>query len=63
VIQPATITETVRGVHPARIAHAEDPAQPGTAMCGTKLGHRPTSAASELCVVCLDLIRRSFVGR
>jgi hypothetical protein len=63
VLETATISETSRGVHNARIAHAEDPAQPGTAMCGTKLGMKPTSASSELCVVCLDLIRRTFVGR
>jgi hypothetical protein len=63
VLETATITETARGVHHSRIAHAEDPTQPGTAMCGTKLGGKPTSPSSELCVVCLDLIRRNFVGR
>ena len=63
MLETATVSEIARGVHRARIAHAEDPAQPGMAMCGTKLGVMPTSASSELCVVCLDLIRRTFVGR
>jgi hypothetical protein len=48
---------------PHRIAHAEDPTQPGRALCGRKLSGKPTSASSERCVVCLDLTRRTFVGR
>jgi hypothetical protein len=45
------------------IAHAEDPAHPGTALCGAKLGGKPTSARGDHCVVCRDLARRTFVGR
>ena len=45
------------------IAHAEDPAHPGTALCGAKLRHSPTSAGSERCVVCRDLTRRTFFRR
>lgn len=63
------MTESTSRVEPAqtdaphRIAHAEDPTQPGRALCGRKLSGTPTSAAAERCVVCLDLTRRSFVGR
>jgi hypothetical protein len=52
-----------RTEQPYRIAHAEDPAQPGIALCGRKLSGNPTSAAAQRCVVCLDLARRTFVGR
>jgi hypothetical protein len=50
---------------PARppIAHAENPAYPGVALCGAKLRRKPTSAGSERCVVCHDLTRRTFFGR
>jgi hypothetical protein len=33
------------------------------ALCGARLGERPTTAAKERCVVCVDLARRTFVGR
>jgi len=33
------------------------------ALCGIKLGGKPTSAHGDRCVVCRDLTRRSFVGR
>ena len=55
--------ERARTEPPHRIAHAEDPAQPGIALCGCRLSGKPTSAAAERCVVCLDLARRTFVGR
>jgi hypothetical protein len=55
--------EHARTDQPYRIAHAEDPTQPGIALCGCKLSGKPTSAAAERCVVCLDLTRRTFVGR
>jgi hypothetical protein len=63
------VTQSVSRPHqartgtPFRIAHAEDPTQPGFALCGRKLSGQPTSAAAERCVVCLDLTRRTFVGR
>ena len=63
------MTQTITRVQPARtdvphrIAHAEDPTQPGRALCGRKLSGKPTSASAERCVVCLDLTRRTFVGR
>jgi hypothetical protein len=63
VTQTLPAVEPARGDHHYRIAHAEDPAQPGFALCGCKLSGKPTSASSERCVVCLDLTRRSFVGR
>jgi hypothetical protein len=60
-----TVTRA-QGLHGARrppIKHAEDPAHPGTALCGAKLGGKPASAGGEHCVVCRDLTRRTFVGR
>jgi hypothetical protein len=63
VTQTIPRAEQARTGVPHRIAHAEDPAQPGRALCGRKLGGKPTSASAERCVVCLDLTRRTFVGR
>jgi hypothetical protein len=63
MIAPATRVQGSRGTAPPRIAHAEDPAHPGVALCGAKLRRRPTSAQADRCVVCRDLTRRSFVGR
>jgi hypothetical protein len=63
VQETITRSESVGGARRFRIAHAEDPAQPGRALCGTKLTGTPTSAAAERCVVCQDLARRSFFGR
>jgi hypothetical protein len=64
VQQTATLVDRTRAGRDFRVAHAEDPARPGTALCGTKLSGRLTSASSERCVVCLDLARRrGFVGR
>ena len=45
------------------IAHAEDPAHPGVALCGAKLRGTPTSAGGERCIVCRDLTRQTFFGR
>jgi hypothetical protein len=53
----------VRGASRPPIKHAEDPAHPGTALCGAKLGRTPASARGDRCVVCADLARRTFVGR
>ena len=58
-----TRAQPARTGAPHRIAHAEDPTQPGRALCGRKLNGKPTSASAERCVVCLDLTRRTFVGR
>jgi hypothetical protein len=63
VTQTISVGEPARTDVPHRIAHAEDPTQPGVALCGRKLSGKPTSAAAERCVVCLDLTRRTFVGR
>ena len=66
---PTRVTQTLPVVESAhsgqgfRIAHAEDPAHPGVALCGCKLTGRPTSPSAERCVVCVDLTRRSFYGR
>jgi hypothetical protein len=58
-----TRAQPARTGAPHRIAHAEDPTQQGRALCGRKLNGKPTSASAERCVVCLDLTRRTFVGR
>ena len=63
VLKTATRIEIIGGDRQFRIAHAEDPAHPGLALCGTKLTTQPTSASAERCVVCLDLARRTFIGR
>jgi hypothetical protein len=63
VTQTITRAESARTGAPHRIAHAEDPTQPGRALCGRKLSGKPTSASAERCVVCIDLTRRTFVGR
>jgi hypothetical protein len=63
VTQTFTRAQPARTGAPHRIAHAEDPTQPGRALCGRKLNGKPTSASAERCVVCLDLTRRTFVGR
>jgi hypothetical protein len=63
VTQTFTRAQPARTGAPHRIAHAEDPMQPGRALCGRKLNGKPTSASAERCVVCLDLTRRTFVGR
>jgi hypothetical protein len=63
VQETSTVIERVGGARRFRIAHAEDPARPGTALCGTKLTGQPTSASAEQCVVCQDMARRSFIGR
>jgi hypothetical protein len=63
VQETITRIESIGGARRFRIAHAEDPAHLGTALCGTKLNGKPTSAAAEQCVVCQDLARRSFFGR
>jgi hypothetical protein len=60
---PATRAEGSRATSRPPIAHAEDPTHPGTALCGAKLRGKPTSAHADRCVVCLDLARRTFVGR
>ena len=46
-----------------RLTHAENPAQPGIALCGAKLTRRPGSSGADRCVVCLDMARRPFTGR
>jgi hypothetical protein len=63
VTQTIAGAERARTAPPHRVAHAEDPARPGTALCGCRLSGNPTTAAAERCVVCLDLARRTFVGR
>ena len=63
VQETITRIEGIGGARRFRIAHAEDPAHPGTALCGTKLNGQPTSASAERCVVCQELARRSFFGR
>jgi hypothetical protein len=63
MIAPATRVQGRRGTSRPPIAHAEDPAHLGVALCGAKLRGRPTSAHGDRCVVCRDLTRRSFVGR
>jgi hypothetical protein len=63
VQETITRIESAGGAQRFRVAHAEDPAHPGMSLCGTKLTGRPTSAAAERCIVCLDLARRSFIGR
>jgi hypothetical protein len=63
VTQVLTSIQRVAGGVRFRIAHAEDPHRPGVALCGTRLRGTPTTAAGERCAVCLDLARRTFVGR
>jgi hypothetical protein len=63
VQETITRIESIGGARRFRIAHAEDPARPGNALCGTKLNGQPTSASAEQCVVCQDLARRNFFGR
>jgi hypothetical protein len=63
VTQTIAREQSARTDVPYRIAHAEDPTHPGRALCGRKLSGKPTSASAERCVVCLDLTRRTFVGR
>jgi hypothetical protein len=63
VLKTATRIEIIGGGRQFRVAHAEDPARPGHALCGTRLTGKPTSASAERCVVCLDLARRTFIGR
>jgi hypothetical protein len=63
VTQVTTGIETARSGRRERIAHAEDPTRPGVALCGTKLGGRPTAPGRQRCLVCLDLARRTYVGR
>jgi hypothetical protein len=61
--QVLTIFETARASGRSRIAHAEDPRKPGTALCGVKLSSTPVAARAHRCLVCLDLARPTFVGR
>jgi hypothetical protein len=63
MITTAPRAQGLRGARRPPIKHAEDPGQPGTALCGAKLGGRPAGAGGDRCVVCRDLTRRSFVGR
>jgi hypothetical protein len=63
MIAPAPRAQGSRGTSRPPIAHAEDPHQPGFALCGAKLRRNPTSAHGDRCVVCRDLSRRSFIGR
>ncbi|HEX6714946.1 MAG TPA: hypothetical protein VF066_16265 [Thermoleophilaceae bacterium] len=63
MISTASRAQGLRGASRPPIKHAEDPAQPGTALCGAKLGRMPSSARGDRCVVCADLARRTFVGR
>jgi hypothetical protein len=63
MIANATRVQGSRDTSRPPIAHAEDPAHPGFALCGAKLRRRPTSAHGDRCVVCRDLTRRSFVDR
>jgi UDP-N-acetyl-D-mannosaminuronate dehydrogenase len=63
VQETATRSEGIGAARRFRIAHAEDPAHPGQALCGTKLNGKVIGASAERCVVCLDLARRTFVGR
>jgi hypothetical protein len=63
MISTAPRAQGLRGGGPPPIKHAEDPAHPGMALCGAKLGQRPASAGGDRCVVCADLARRTFVGR
>ena len=61
--QTLIITNTTSRAGRARIAHAENPRQPGVALCGAKLGGSLVSAATHRCIVCLELARPTFVGR
>jgi hypothetical protein len=63
MIATETRAQGSRGSARPPIAHAEDPAHLGTALCGAKLCGKPTSAGSQRCVVCHDLTRRTFFGR
>jgi hypothetical protein len=63
MISTATRAQGLRGARRPPIKHAEDPAQLGTALCGTKLTGRPAGAGGERCVVCSDLTRRTYFGR
>jgi hypothetical protein len=63
MISIAPRAQGLRGASRPPIKHAEHPAHPGTALCGAKLGHMPASAGGDRCVVCADLVRRTFVGR
>ena len=63
MIATATRAQGSRGPARPPIAHAEDPAHRGTALCGAKLRGKATSAGGERCVVCHDLTRRTFFGR
>ena len=63
MIATETRAQGSRGSAQPPIAHAENPAHPGTALCGAKLRGTPTSAGSERCVVCHDLTRRTFFSR
>jgi hypothetical protein len=63
MIAPATRVQGSRDTSRPPISHAENPMQPGTALCGAKLRGKPTSAHGDRCVVCRDLTRRTFVGR
>jgi hypothetical protein len=63
MISTAPRAQGLRGTGRSPIKHAEDPRQPGTALCGAKLGGTPASAGGDRCVVCSDLTRRTFFGR
>jgi hypothetical protein len=63
MISTAPRAQGRRGARRPPIKHAEDPAHPGTALCGTKLAGKPAGAGGERCVVCSDLVRRTYFGR
>jgi hypothetical protein len=63
VLDSTTIIEKQAAPPRHRLTHAENPRQPGVALCGAKLTRRPRSAGAERCVVCLDMARRPFMAR
>jgi len=63
VLETTTTRDTTDAPPRHPLTHAENPAQPGTALCGVKLTGRPPSSGADRCVVCLDMARRPFTGR
>ena len=63
VLDPTTTIAKADAPPRHRLTHAENPARPGTALCGAKLTSRPGSSGAERCVVCLEMARRPYIGR
>jgi hypothetical protein len=51
------------GDPPRPVKHAENPDQPGYALCGTRLRATPASSTGDRCAVCRDLARKTWVAR